>query len=169
MSGIDYAVLGIIVLSAVIGVWRGFVREALSLAIWVLAFWLAYAGAGSAEVYLRGWISDQSLRLVVGFVLLFLLVHIAGFVVSRLLSTLIRSIGLKGVDRVAGAGFGFVRGAVVVAAIILVVRLTPLVDEPVWQQSYMIAVFDNALEWVNQYYPLGAVSERLANVANVGS
>jgi len=168
MSGIDYAVLGIILLSAAIGVWRGFVREALSLAIWVLAFWLAYAGAGSAEVYLRSLILDQSLRLVVSFVLIFLLVHIAGFVVSRLLSTLIKSIGLKGVDRVAGAGFGVMRGAVVIAVIILVVRLTPFAGEPAWQQSYMIAVFNNALEWVEQRYPLGVITERLTSVTDQG-
>ena len=167
MSGVDYAILGIITLSAAIGIWRGFVREALSLAVWVSAFWLAYAGASVAESYLDGWIVDQSLRLVAAFVLLFLCVHIAGFVISRLLSTLIRSIGLKGVDRVAGAGFGVVRGVVVVAAIILVAGLTPVVDDPVWQESYMIAVIENGLAWVEQYYPLAAVGENLASVASL--
>ncbi|MFC1750570.1 CvpA family protein [Pseudomonadota bacterium] len=169
MSGIDYAILGIITLSAAIGVWRGFVREALSLAIWVSAFWLAYAGAGVVEVHLDGWIADQSLRLVAAFILLFLCVHIAGFVISRLLSTLIRSIGLKGVDRVAGAAFGIVRGAVVIAAIILVAGLTPVIDEPLWKESFMIVVIEDALKWVEQYYPLASVSESLANVASTRS
>lgn len=164
MSGIDYAILGIITLSAAIGVWRGFVREALSLVIWIGAFWLAYAGAGVAEVYLDRWIMDQALRLVVAFILLFLCVHIAGFIISRLLSTLIRSIGLKGVDRVAGAAFGVVRGAVVVIAIVLVASLTPVVDEPVWKESFMIVVVEDALKWVERYYPLANVSESLASV-----
>ncbi len=165
MSAIDYVVLGIVVLSAGIGVWRGFVREALSLAIWILAFWLAYVGAAVIEIYFQDVFVDQSLRLVVSFVILFLGVHIAGFIISRLLSTLIKSIGLKGVDRVAGGAFGIVRGVVVISVLVLIAGLTPVAEETFWRDSFMIGVTENVLDWVQKHYPLETVSENLANMA----
>ena len=81
MSGIDYAILAVIVISALIGIWRGFVREALSLLIWVMAFWFAYSWSQNLAFMLVDFIVDPGLRLIVTFVTLFLSVHIVGFVV----------------------------------------------------------------------------------------
>lgn len=154
LSGVDYLILAVITISMVIGIWRGFVREALSLLIWVAAFWIAYAWAGTAEPWFNSWVSDRSLRLITAFVALFLCVHVTGFVISRLAATLLESIGLSGVDRVAGGGFGIVRGVVLVAAVVLVVKMTPIAEEPYWQHSYMIGLFSDGLAWVQQRYPL---------------
>lgn len=154
MSGIDYLILGIIVISAMIGIWRGFVREALSLIVWVAAFWLAYVWASTLEVMLVDLLADQAVRIIICFVVLFLMVHVAGFVLSRLLSSLIRSIGLKGVDRVAGAGFGFVRGFIAVVALVLLVDMTPLMQHKAWQQSIIVPMFKDAIEWAQLNYPL---------------
>lgn len=154
MSSVDYVIIAIIAVSAAVGIWRGFVRESLSLVIWVAAFWLAYVWAGTFESYFSATINDRSLRLVTAFVLLFLAVHVAGFVISRLLASLLESIGLNGVDRVAGGGFGIVRGVVLVAAVVLVAGMTSVVKEPLWQQSRMIALCSKGLAWVQHYYPL---------------
>lgn len=154
LNGLDYIILAIIAFSAVIGIWRGFVREALSLVVWGGAFWLAYAAAPILEVYLDGLMAERTLRLVAVFIAVFLAVHVVGFFVARLLSTIIKSIGLRAVDRVAGAGFGVLRGIVAIAAIILVAGMTPLRDEVFWQQAYLVAVVNLGLEWVQQYYPL---------------
>lgn len=154
MSSVDYLIIAIIAVSTLIGIWRGFVREALSLLIWVAAFWLSYAWAGTFEAYFNSWISDRSLRLISAFVLLFLTVHVAGFVIARLMSSLLESVGLGGVDRVAGGGFGIARGVVLVAAGVLVVGMTPIAKEPLWQHSYMIDRFSDGLAWVQRYYPL---------------
>lgn len=159
MSSIDYVILAVIVVSALIGVWRGFVREALSLLVWLLAFWFAYSWSQTLEYMLVDIVAEQGLRLVVTFVALFLSVHIVGFIVSRLLSVLIKSIGLRGVDRVAGAGFGLVRGIVAIAALVLVAEMTPITQEIMWQQSFMVSVFKDALAWVQLYYPLDIVGD----------
>jgi membrane protein required for colicin V production len=164
MSSIDYLILGLIVISALIGIWRGFVREALSLLIWAAAFWLAYAGATVLEVYLAGMISDQALRLAVSFVALFLTVHIVGFIISRLLSTVIKSVGLRGVDRVAGAGFGLVRGVVVVAVVVLLVGMTPMAQEATWQQSYMVGAIKQMLTWLQMNYPLDQMGQAVVGM-----
>ena len=154
MSGVDYVIIAVIVISTLIGVWRGFVRETLSLVIWVAAFWLAYLWASTFEVYFSGAISDRPLRLISAFVLIFLTVHVVGFVISRLSASLLESIGLNGVDRMAGGGFGIVRGVVLVAAVVLVAGVTSIVKEPLWQHSYMIGLFSDGLAWVQHYYPL---------------
>ncbi|ALP54035.1 hypothetical protein Tel_13345 [Candidatus Tenderia electrophaga] len=154
MSSIDYLIAGIMLASALIGIWRGFVREALSLLVWVAAFWLAFAWAATLEPYLVGLINDQGLRLALSFVVLFVLVHIVGFILSQLLTRVIKSIGLRGVDRVAGAGFGLARGFVVIAVLVLLAEMTPMVEESLWQQSYAVAVVKDALAWLQLHYPL---------------
>lgn len=154
VSVADYLILVIIAVSTLIGIWRGFVREAMSLVIWVAAFWIAYTWAGDAEVWFTDWSSDRALRVVTAFVALFLLVHVVGFLISRLLALLLESIGLGGVNRVAGGGFGVARGVLLVAAVVLVVQMTPLREAPLWQQSYMIGLFSDGLAWVQERYPL---------------
>ena len=154
MNGIDYIILTLIGISAAIGIWRGFAREALSLAVWMGAFWLGYAAAPVLEIYLDGLIAEQTLRVVAMFILVFLAVHIVGFFVARLMSTIIKSIGLRSVDRVAGAGFGVLRGVVAIAVVVLLIGMSPIKDEPFWIESYMVAVFAVGLEWVQEVYPL---------------
>ncbi len=157
MSSIDYAILVVIVFSALIGVWRGFVREALSLLIWVVAFWFAYSWSQTLAYLLDSFFADPGLRLIVTFVVLFLAVHIVGFIVSRLLSVLIRSVGLKGVDRVAGGGFGLLRGGIIVAVLVLLAEMTPIPQETMWQQSFMVSVFKDMLEWIQLNYSFDEV------------
>ncbi len=154
MSSIDYLIIVVVVISALIGIWRGFVREALSLVVWVAAFWLAYLLAGTVESYFAGMVSEQPLRLVMAFVLIFLTVHVVGFVVARLLSSLLESIGLGGVNRVVGGGFGIARGVLMVAVVVLVFSLTPMVQSEWWQGSYLVGLFVNGLDWLQHYYPL---------------
>lgn len=154
MNTIDYAILGLTFISAAIGIWRGFIREAVSVAVWVTAFGLAYSGADVVGGYFEGLLSDHSARVVVGFVVLFLLVHIAGFVVARLLSKIVKTIGLSSVDRVAGVGFGVVRAFVIVAVVVLLAGMTPLMDSPTWHQSYMVGIVSDILTWIQARYPL---------------
>ncbi len=165
MSGIDYTILAIIGLSTLLGLWRGLVREALSLAVWGLAFGLAYALASYVEFYFAGFIDDPSARLVAAFVAIFIVVHVIGFFVARLTSTLLKTVGLKGVDRVAGGGFGLARGVVIVAVLVLIFGMTPAVEEPLWQQSMMIDYFVQTLGWLQSNYPL-ELTEILSEVAS---
>ncbi len=166
MSSIDYLILGIIFVSVAIGIWRGFVREALSLLVWVAAFWLAYTFAATLELYFTNLVADQALRLAVSFIVLFLAVHIVGFFVSRLIATVVRSIGLKSVDRVVGAGFGLARGVVVIAVLLLLVDLTPIKEEALWQQSVMVSMFSDMLQWFDMHYPLDELGEAFVATGN---
>lgn len=154
MSSVDYLIIAVIAISTLIGLWRGFVREALSLLVWVAAFWISYAWAGTVEPHFSGWISDRPVRLITAFVLLFLAVHLCGFVISRLAASLLESIGLSGVDRLAGGGFGVARGLMLVMAAVLVAGMTPIASQPAWRHSSMVGHFSNGLAWVQRHYPL---------------
>ena len=163
MSVVDYAIAAIVLISLVIGIWRGFIREALSVIVWIAAFWLAYSGAETLALKIEGTLDDKALAVLISFVALFLVVHIAGFFISRLLAKAVKSIGLSGVDRVAGAGFGALRGLVIVSVVVLLVGLTPLNQSPQWADSYMVDLVRDVLAWVDQRYPL-ELEERLAGV-----
>lgn len=156
MSSVDYLLLCIIAISAVIGLWRGLVREMMSVMVWVAAFWVAYIETYTVAGYLHNWISDRGLRLVAAFLLIFVVVYLIGFVLSRLLTKLVEAVGMTATDRIAGSGFGVVRGVVLVSVLVLLVDMTPMVQESAWQQSYMVGVFDNMLHWVQQQYPVSA-------------
>lgn len=154
MSGIDYAIIAVVSISLAFGLWRGFVKEALSLVIWVGAFFLSYSGADLIAPVLESVIAEQALRVAVSFVSIFLLVHIVGFFVSKLLANLIKSIGLSSVDRIAGAGFGFLRGFIIVSVVVLLVGMTPIKDSPQWASSGLVPLVGEALGWIQERYPL---------------
>jgi len=165
MSGIDYAIASIVAISIALGVWRGFVREAVSLVVWAGAFWIAYIGTDVIAPMLEGLIGDPAIRLGLAFVLLFVIVHVIGFFVSRLLAKVVKSIGLTNVDRAAGAGFGFMRGFVIVGAIVFLVGITPIRDSSQWRDSSMVPLVEDGLGWIQERYPLN-LGNGLAKVTN---
>ena len=94
MTVVDYAVLAIVGLSVLISVWRGAVREVLALAAWILAFLAGQAYASTAAAYMPASIDNEALRLLAGFVSIFLLVLLLTMLVAVAISTLLRSAGL---------------------------------------------------------------------------
>jgi membrane protein required for colicin V production len=150
---VDYAILGILVLSVLISVWRGFLREALSLATWVAAFFVAVSFADTVALRLSDFISVPSVRLAAGFLLLLLATLILGGLVGFLLSRLLEGTGLDGTDRVLGVVFGVMRGVVVVVILILLAALTPLPEDPWWQQSALLPRFIELADMVRDLLP----------------
>jgi membrane protein required for colicin V production len=138
---VDYGILGIVVFSMVISAWRGFVREALSLASWVAAFVVAVLFSDGAANVLSQWIELPSVRLIVGFVVLFLVTLLIGGLVSYTVGRLVDKTGLSGTDRVVGVVFGLLRGVAIVAALVLLAGLTPLPKDPWWSESILLPRF----------------------------
>lgn len=146
MTWLDIVILAIIALSALFGIFRGFVREVLSLIVWVLSFWVASRFAYEAAAYLEGLIPYQDARLIAAFVAIFFAVLIVGMVVSRLLVKLVHASGISG-DRTLGGVFGLLRGVVIVAILIMVTAITPLADDEAWQQSMLAGYFESLAQW----------------------
>ena len=120
MAVIDIIILCIIAISALIGVFRGLVKEALSLASWFAAIVAGTLFSGYLADLMENLINNASLRRIAAFAILFIGVIFAGTLISNLVSKLTQAAGLKGVDRTLGALFGVLRGVIIVLFIILI-------------------------------------------------
>ena len=130
MATPDIVILIIVLVSALIGLARGLLKELLSLASWFAAFMLALYFAPVVADALKGSVSDESVRLVIGFVSIFAVTLIVGGIVQWLVRKLVESTGLTGTDRFLGFLFGSARGVLV--CIIGLIALRPFAEQSNW-------------------------------------
>lgn len=142
MSTPDLVILGVLLVSMIVSLFRGFVREVFSLLVWIAAGFCALQAAGPLAEQMDGWIEMPSARLVVAFVGVFVLVLVVGGLVNYLLGKLVASTGLSGTDRLFGALFGALRGMAIVLAAVIIARFTPFPDDPWWQESRLLPEFE---------------------------
>ena len=157
MAAVDLFLLLLLLASVLLGVWRGLVHELFSIAGWVAAFLLAQSLAGWAGVRLPLDDFSEPLRYAAGFVTVFVVAAFGAGLLSWLISRLVGSIGLNPVDRVLGAGFGLLRGLVMLLALALVVNMTPFKQQEGWQASVGARSLDQGLYWLK-----GAMPDSLA-------
>lgn len=153
MNWADYTILAVLGLSVLIGLWRGLVSEVLALVIWAAAFWVAWLFGPQVAHVFDGRIDLPSVRLIVGYVLCFLAVLIAGALVRFVISRLIESTGLTGSDRMLGMGFGLLRGLVLVTLAVFLLGFTPFTRDPWWHASRLLPGFEGAAGWLAQRLP----------------
>lgn len=135
MTWLDYAVLGVMGISVAWGVWRGLVREVMSLAGWVIAFLAANLFAAPLAETLPRSISPPELRVLVAFAGVFILTLAVTSLAGLLLAKMIKAVGLGSLDRTLGSLFGVARGGVIVLAFALLAGLTRLPLDPIWTES----------------------------------
>jgi len=154
MPVIDYIFLGLVALSVLLGFMRGFFREALSLASWVLALWLALEFGQIFVPVFSEILPSPTLQIWAARLMTFVLVVVAGAVVNRLIGMAVRKTGLSGTDRVLGMGFGFVRGVLLVGLLVLGAQVLELDREPWWDESrlvpYGLQVADQIRDYVGE-------------------
>lgn len=153
MNWVDIAILIIIAISVAISLMRGFTREALSLAGWIIAFWIALTFGDNLEVLLQPHIDVPSMRLIVAFALLFIVTLLLAALINFLVVQLIKKTGLTGTDRMIGIFFGIARGGVIVAVLVLLAGLTPLPQDGWWRQSLFLPYFQDMALWIRNYLP----------------
>ena len=141
MTGVDYAIVAVITLSAVISVVRGFVREALSLLGWIVAFWLSLTFTDSVAQTLAGQISAPRIRTAVAFLAIFVPTLFVAGAINFLAGKLVEKTGLTGTDRMVGIVFGVVRGGVIVSVLVLVAGFLGLAQESWWHESMLMKHF----------------------------
>ncbi|MES2366679.1 MAG: CvpA family protein [Pseudomonadota bacterium] len=158
MTGFDFVVIAIIVLSVLIGLMRGAVKEILSLAAWVLAFLAAKAFATTAAGIMPHFISNPALRYLAGFLLIFIVVMALAMLLSLLLSESLKALGLGPIDRILGVAFGFLRGVVIVTILVLIAGLTQLPKTDVWRQAAFSGAFETLAIMVKPWLPIDLVN-----------
>jgi len=159
MAWIDLAIIGIIVLSALISLIRGFVKESISLVTWVVAGLLALRYYGPMADLLEPFINSVTLRQWVGGGILFLATLVVGAIVNFIVSQLVSKTGLSGTDKALGVVFGGARGVLIVTMVVLLASLTPMPEASWWQDSVMIEFFQQLAQWLKGVIPADAVGE----------
>ena len=155
MTIFDLVVLIIFIVSVLLSIVRGIVRESLSLAGWVVAYMVAKIFAKDFVIVLPLSITDDSLRMVISYVAIFLAVLIVMSMVTMLASALIRTVGLGLVDRSLGALFGFARGLLVVLLLVLSAGLTTLPQEPFWKKALLSKPLETGVIMIVPWLPRG--------------
>jgi membrane protein required for colicin V production len=153
MAALDWVLLGILILSLLIGAWRGLVYELLSLASWAIAFVLAQWFAPDVAQKLPMAGAGEAVRYAAGFAVTFVAVVFAGGLIAALIKKLISAVGLAPADRLLGAAFGGVRGLVVLLAVTVVVAMTPLKNSVWWRESFGAGVLSAALKGLRPVLP----------------
>ncbi len=156
MNWFDYGVLVVIGISALISLTRGFVREALALAAWVVSIWVAVSFSEPLALMLESFISTPSIRMIAAFMLLFVGTLLAVSVINMLAVKLVKSSGLTGTDRAIGMVFGIVRGVFIVAVLVFLAGLTPLPQDAWWSESLFMPHFQELALWLRDFLPANA-------------
>lgn len=158
MSWFDMAILAVILISALISLVRGFVKESISLATWILAGFIALSYYLVLADLLQPYIDSPTIAQVAGFAVLFLSTLIVGAIINYMVSQLVTKTGLSGTDKTLGVVFGAARGVLIVSMIVLFAGLTPMPSESWWQESLMVDHFLKVAVWIKDFMPQDVAS-----------
>jgi membrane protein required for colicin V production len=132
----DWLLCAVLLLSMLLGAWRGLVYELMSLAAWVMAFvlaqWLAQDVAQMLP-FLKG--AAEQVQYAAAFVLVFVAALFAAGMLSWLLKKVVETVGLRPVDRALGAVFGLVRGVLLLLVVTVVIQLLGMAHQAWWQEA----------------------------------
>lgn len=132
---LDWVFAAVLLLSMVMGAWRGLVYELMSLASWLTAFFVAQWLAHDVAQQLPIHAASDSVKYAVAFVLVFVASVMLGVLLAVLAKKLLATVGLRPVDRMLGAVFGLTRGVLLLLLVTAVVGITPLKDSVAWRES----------------------------------
>ena len=163
---VDWAIIAIVAISALISLKRGFVKEALSLLTWIIAGAVAWMFGGSLAQYLVNYIETPSARVIAGCTILFVATLLVGAMVNFLIGELIRVTGLSGTDRFLGMVFGAARGGLLVVVAVGLLSLGPVQQDQWWQESRLLPQFVMVADWSKNLI-LGMSSKWLASGVSV--
>jgi membrane protein required for colicin V production len=152
MQGADYVIVAIVGVSVLLGLFRGFVREAVALLSWLLGIWLAWRHSEFVYPYLGGLLETPAQKAWAARAIVLLLVLLAGALAGAILAWITHTAaGLSIVDRLLGVLFGFTRGAVLVGLGVIVGQTLQLDGESWWKRSTLMPYAEYVGEWLQGY------------------
>lgn len=159
MTAFDYAVMAIIVLSALVGWWRGFMYELFSLIGWLAAYIVARTYSAHVLPYVPEAVGAENIRAAAAFAALFIVTLIVGALFAWFLARLAKFAGLAGMDSKFGAIFGMLRGMLVVIALVWLGGLTVLPQKPFWRDALSSKPLQEAALYARDYLPENAAKK----------
>lgn len=142
MNSLDISVAVLIAISIGIGIWRGFIREALSLATWAVAGFMAWVFAGSIAVIFEKDVTQPHIQMMASFVLIFVIVYVLGSVITFIVHKLLtKKPFFKLTNQILGAVTGAIRGFVIVVFAFMLAGMSLSIPKSDWWQSSRFAPF----------------------------
>ena len=155
MPLIDIVIIFAVTISVIIGIVRGFVKEAISITALLVAIWAAlYFGPAVGEVS-ESWIASKELQMWFGRILVFAIILSIGGLLGWGISKLVRMSILSGMDRLAGAVFGAARGILLAALLVLAGEFAGFSNDDWWDRSLLIPYLEQVAEWIKVMAPQG--------------
>ena len=149
----DWAIIAVLGLSILLSLWRGFVREAVSLSGWIAAFVIANMFVGEMAAFLQQWIANVTGRYVAAYALLFAGVLMVAGIAGKLSAQVVKVTGLTLLDRLLGTVFGFARGIIIVLVVVYVLRQLAPPQNVLWlDESQLMPHVDMLGQWVQALF-----------------
>ncbi len=162
LNGADWVIIVVLSVSTLLSLWRGFVREALSLLGWVAAFVVAHLFVDQLALQLSSVIANVTGRYVAAYAILFVSTLVVFTLVVKVATSLVRAAGLSVLDRVLGTIFGFARGVILILVAVYVVKqLIPEPDQQWLHQSVLMPHLNMLADWVQTVFSNSVPSERI--------
>lgn len=158
LGWVDATMLALLLLSMLVGLVRGFVFECLSLAGWLVAWFGAQWASPQLAPHLPVGAPGSGLNLSAAFILCFIAALLVWSLLSRLIRMLIHATPLSVPDRLLGAGFGLLRGLVLLLAVATAVLLTPASQSQGWLASHGARWLGHSLQALKPLLPEPAAS-----------
>ncbi len=140
MNWFDLVLLAIALISILISFFRGFIREIISLVIWVAAILLAVKFMKPVAVFLHPYIHSVAIANVSASILVFLAVFIVGMVINYLIKSAVDQVGLGPVDKLLGIVFGAIRGLLAAVMVVLFILMSPMEKSPWFANSVFVPI-----------------------------
>lgn len=153
LNWFDVVIVGIVALSVVISFFRGFLRESVSLVTWIAAILLGLKFAGPLGTEFSGHIANKTAQYLSAFLAIFILVFIVGTTINLIIKSLVSKVGMGVMDSILGLAFGFIRGLIAVAVILMIINNTPFQKEMWYKKSVLTAEFKPLVTWMESFIP----------------
>ena len=144
MNWTDYAIIFVLALSCAAGLYRGLLREVVSLVTWVAAVLLSWQLAHLLEPHLGGALSSEAVRPWAARAIIFVGILVLGAVAGALVTHFVRLALLSSLDRLLGFLFGFLRGVVVLGLLAMLCHAVRLHQEPWYRNSTLVPYAEHA-------------------------
>jgi membrane protein required for colicin V production len=138
VATLDYIILSIVLISAIAGLIKGFLREVITLITWILAVWLAWKFGPSLEPYLGGALRKAPFGLWAGRAIVFIAILVLGAIVGAIINYFVRLSIFSGLDRLLGFVLGLLRGVVILGVAIILAQSVRLDTEAWWRKSVLM-------------------------------
>jgi len=166
MTILDISIILLILISVLVGLLRGFTKELMSIAAWVISIYLAFNFYSFAATYLSQYINNEFFSNIAGGAAIFVISLFILSLIGYLISKAVAATGIKGTDRVLGAVLGIVRGVLIIGFFIVAASIFNVENRTFWQESTLIEHFQPVADTINSVLPEKFQVQKAAAIVN---